>query len=85
MAWIGIALKILAVLPDLLKVAEKAFDGVPDSGKEKKQMVMTTVKAIVGTMLGISTGSQEKTWKSIEAIVSPVIDVMCKIFFPNDK
>jgi hypothetical protein len=82
MAWIGIVLKILAALPALLKVAEKAFDGVPDSGKEKKEMVMTTVKTIVGAMLSID--GDDKTWKTIEAIVDPIVDIMCKIFFPHD-
>ena len=53
MAWIGILLKLMAALPELLSVAEKAFDGIEDSGKEKKKMVMTAVKAIVVAMLGV--------------------------------
>jgi len=37
MGWIALALQILAQLPKLLKIAEKAFDEEPDSGAQKKR------------------------------------------------
>jgi hypothetical protein len=81
MAWIGILLKLMAALPDLLKVAEKAFDGIPDSGAEKKKMVLVAVKAIVVAMLGVDDA---KTIKLIENIISPLINIMCGFLFPHE-
>jgi hypothetical protein len=82
MAWIGIILQILKALPELLKVAEKAFDGVPDSGKEKKEMVLTAVRAIVVALLGVD---DKKTIQLIEDIISPIINIMCQFLFPHDE
>ena len=79
MGWIALALQILAQLPKLLKIAEKAFDEEPDSGAQKKEMVLTTVKTIAIGVLG------EGGWDKIDGIVNPVIDIMCYFFFPNDK
>jgi hypothetical protein len=79
MGWIALALQMLAQLPKLLKIAEKAFDEEPDSGAQKKEMVLTAVKTIAIGVLG------EKGWDKIDGIVNPVIDVMCYFFFPNDK
>jgi len=84
MNWIGIALQAITILPRLITVAEKAFDGVPDSGTEKKQMVKTTVQALVAATLGVSTGGQAETWKKIEAFIDPAIDVMCAFLFPRE-
>jgi hypothetical protein len=82
MAWIGIILQILKALPELLKVAEKAFDEIPDSGKEKKQMVLTAVRAIVVALLGVD---DKKTIQLIEDIISPIINIMCGFLFPHNE
>ena len=79
MGWITLALQILAQLPKLLKIAEKAFDGESESGAQKKEMVLETVKAISIGVLG------DKGWDKVDGIVNPVIDVMCYFFFPKDK
>jgi len=79
MQWVLLALQILKKLPELLKVAEQAFDGIPDSGEQKKQMVITTVQAIVSGVLG------DSMWVKIEKVVNPVIDIMCVFLFPKDK
>lgn len=85
MNWILIAMQLLAKLPALMMVAEKAFDDIPDSGAEKKEMVMTAAKAIAGGILGISTGGQAETWARIEKIINPAIDIMCTFLFPNSE
>ena len=79
MGWITLAIQILGQLPKLLKIAEKAFDKEPDSGAQKKEMVLETVKAISIGVLG------DKGWDKVDGIVNPVIDVMCYFFFPKDK
>ena len=79
MGWITLAIQILGQLPKLLKIAEKAFDKEPDSGAQKKEMVLETVKAIAIGVLG------DKGWDKVDGIVNPVIDVMCYFFFPKDK
>ena len=85
MNWVSLALQLLTVIPELMKVAEKAFDGEKGSGAEKKKMVKTTVHAIVSAVTGISSGGQQETWKRIEAFIDPVIDIMCTFLFPNEK
>lgn len=79
MSWFSVAIKVLRKLPELLNIAEKAFDDVPDSGAQKKEMVMATVQTIAIGVLG------EDGWDKIDGIVKPVIDIMCFFFFPNDK
>ena len=84
MNWFSIAMKIIFQLPKLMAVAEKAFDGVPDSGAEKKEMVKTTVHTIVSAMLGFSAAGTEATWKQIEGVIDPVIDIACTLLFPRN-
>jgi len=85
MNWIMIAFQILAKLPVLLAVAEQAFDDIPDSGAQKKEMVLTASRAITEGMLGISTGGQMELWAKVERILSPAVDIMCTFIFPNNK
>jgi len=85
MNWILIAFQILAKLPVLLSVAEQAFDDVPNSGPQKKKMVLTVAKAIVEGILGISSGGQAELWIRVERILDPAIDIMCSFLFPNKK
>jgi hypothetical protein len=85
MSWISLVLQILKALPKLITVAEQAFDGVPDSGADKKRMVKTAVHAIVSSILGVSSGGQDDTWKKIAGIIDPVIDIMCMFLFPKDR
>ena len=85
MNWVPLALQILSVLPKLMVVAEEAFDGVPDSGADKKRMVKTVIQSIVAAVLGVSMGAQRKTWGKIERITDPAIDIMCTFLFPNDE
>lgn len=84
MSWFVIAMKIIFELPKLMAVAEKAFDGVPDSGAEKKAMVKTTVHSIVSAMLGVSAAGSSETWKKIEGVIDPVIDITCTFLFPKN-
>ncbi len=84
MTWILLAFQILGALPKLMLVAEQAFDGIEDSSEDKKQMVLTAAQAIVGGVLGISSGGQAETWARIEKIVAPAIDIFCTFLFPHE-
>jgi len=77
MQWILLAMQIIAKLPELLKIAERAFDDIPDSGAQKKEMVLATVRAIVSGIIG------DSSYARVEKIVIPVIDIMCVFLFPK--
>jgi len=81
MGWVQIAFAALSFAVRLIPVAEKAFDGKPDSGKEKKEMVMSGTKALVDTMEAVSTGGQAETWNRIEKPVGDAIDAACTEIF----
>jgi len=85
MTWFLLAIQLLSTLPKLLALAEKAFDDIPDSGAQKKEMVMAAVKAIVEGVLGVSTGGQADLWKKIQMVIEPAIDIMCTFLFPNKE
>ena len=78
-------LKLLPMIFQLVGIAEKAFDGVPDSGAEKKSLVTAAAKAVVGGVGAISTGGQAETFDRIAPTVSVMIDSAASIMFPNKK
>ena len=85
MNWLALAIQLLPTIMKLAVIAEKAFDGKPDSGPEKKAMVMEGAKAIVGGISDVSTGGQKETWDQIEAPVSKIIDSAVEIAFRKEK
>lgn len=78
-----ILLKLLPTLFQLMGIAEKAFDGVPDSGAEKKALVTDAAKAILGGVEALSTGGQAATYDVVAPVVSTMIDSAAGIMFPN--
>jgi len=85
MNWIMLAFNIIAELPVILKIVEKAFDGVPDSGAEKKKMAKEMAKAIIRGMSGISGSDLDGILKKVDVLVDPLIDLMCAVFFPKEE
>lgn len=83
MNWIIIVLKLIPTVMRLMAVAEQAFDGVEDSGPQKKAYVMEAIKAIVEGLSGF-TGSAE-LWTKIESVISPLIDIACLVLFKDNK
>jgi hypothetical protein len=67
-------LKLLPTIFTLMSAAEKL--GGPGTGKEKKEAVKNTVKAITSGMESVSGGGQKETWKQID----DVIDTLSFIF-----
>ncbi|MCP4579816.1 MAG: hypothetical protein GY846_26395 [Deltaproteobacteria bacterium] len=83
MDWFTMIMAAISLAIRLVPVAEKAFDDKPDSGAEKKQMVLTGTKALIDTIGAVSTGGQAETWKKIEVPVSDAIDATCAVMFPH--
>jgi len=84
MTWINILINAIPFVMKLIELAEKAFDGVPESGPEKKQMVLTAFQAAFDTVIGSSTGGQKETWERLEPIISSLIDLACGFLFSKD-
>ena len=82
MAWIAIVLKLIPAVIKLMKIAEQAFDGIPDSGVEKKEMVIQAIKAIVEGLSGIVLTPE--MWAKIESTISAIIDLACIFLFPKE-
>ena len=85
MAWIGIILKLIPMVIKLMTLAEQAFDGIQESGEQKKQMVLEAVQAVFDALVGASTGGQKETWEKIRPIISSVIDIVCGILFSKEE
>jgi len=77
---------LIALIPTIIKlmgIAETAYANVPQSGAEKKTLVMTIIEAIFGGIGAVSTGGQAETWARIQEPVSSIIDSAAAIAFPN--
>lgn len=85
MAWITILLKAIPFVMKLIQLAERAFDDIPDSGEQKKKMVMQGFQAAFDMVVGSSTGGQKETWEKLEPIISSFVDMACGFLFPNDE
>jgi hypothetical protein len=83
LTWIPIILSIIKGIGELIKIAEKAFDGIPDSGAQKKAMVMEAVHTIVDSLDDLTLTPE--IWARIESIVSPFIDMLCSFVFKSNK
>ena len=84
MNWILLAFNVIAELPGILKIVEKAFDGVPDSSDEKKKMAKEMAKALVRGLSGISGADLDAILKRIDVLVDPLIDLFCAVFFKKE-
>jgi lipoate synthase len=83
MQWIGLIFKLIPLVSKLMVLAERAFDDVPESGAQKKQMVMETIRTIVESLSGVVLTAD--MWAKIEAILSALVDIVCPFLFPKEK
>jgi hypothetical protein len=81
MEWFKMVFRLIPMVTKLMVIAENAFDDVPESGEQKKQMVLDAVKAVFDAILGLSTGGQQETWSKIEPVLSSIIDAVCGFIF----
>ena len=75
---------IFAFIPELMKIVERIITK-PQSGVEKKAIVMDATRAIVTGIQSVSTGGQAETWERIAEPVSNIIDSAATIMFPKDS
>jgi hypothetical protein len=83
MTWISILAAIIPLLPKLMKIAEEAFDEIPESGVEKKRMVMDAVESLVNAVTVVNNGKSE-VWAKIKGPISVFIDLACTLLFRDD-
>lgn len=73
-------LQLLPFVTEMMQIAERAQDGGPKTGEEKKEMVTGATKAVVDAVVSVSTGGQAETWGIIGKVIDPFIDAACSIF-----
>lgn len=83
MGWFTIVMKLFGTLVELLKIAEQAFDDVPESGEQKREFVLEAIKAIVQGMSGVVWTPE--LWTKIEKVCGFLIDSLCVFFFNSKK
>jgi hypothetical protein len=70
-------LKVFQNLPNIIALAERIFgDG---TGEQKKNFVIQTAQAVVGSIASVSTGGQAETWDKIGTVIGPAIDQMVTV------
>jgi hypothetical protein len=82
-SYVTLAMKLMPLVTDLVVIAEKLFDDVPESGADKKAMVMSGIKSVFSAMISVSTGGQQDTWSRLEPFVSQIVDSICSVLFPD--
>jgi len=83
MQWFAVVMMVMKCLGDILKAAEEAFKGIPESGATKKQWAMAMIHiAIEGIDDFVLT---PEIWDRIEKLISPAIDIACMFLFPNEE
>lgn len=77
---------LIALIPTIIKlmgIAETTYANVPQSGEQKKSLVMMIIEAIFGGIGAVSTGGAAETWTRIQEPVSTIIDSAAAIAFPK--
>jgi len=82
MGWFLIVIRVIPTIIKLMGIAEALFDDVPDSGSDKKDMVVATIKALIEGASGF-TGTPE-LWEKIDKAVSLIIDAATLFLFPHE-
>jgi len=84
MTWINILLKAIPFVIEMVQLAEKAFDDHPESGADKKAMVLQAVQCAFDAVVGSSTGGQKETWERLRPIIESFIDMAVGFIFPHE-
>lgn len=79
----AVFLKLVPFILQMMVLSERLFIGKPQSGAEKKAVVMGTAQAVVGAMQTVSTGGQKETWDQLADPVSQLIDSACTVVFKD--
>jgi len=82
MSYLTMIIRMIPVIFKLMSIAEKAFDGIPDSSQEKFNMVVTAIKELIKGISGFTL--DDATWAKIEGVLEPLINLACTVLFPKD-
>ena len=85
MQWLMIVLRLIPSISKLMKIAEKLFDSIPDSGEQKKGYVLAAIKAIVEGITGFTGDEWDEIWGKIYEAVDTLIDIFAVFLFPHDE
>lgn len=84
MGWFLIALRVIPKLVTLMKIAEKLFDDIPDSGAQKKEYVVAAIKAIVEGITGFTGAEWDNIWNKVYESIVALIDIFASLLFSHD-
>ena len=82
MGWLAAVLKAIPLVVTLMCVVEDLFDDEPDSGAQKKEYVMTAIKAVIDMVAGVTFTPE--LWEKIEKAIGKFIDIACIFLFPHE-
>lgn len=85
MQWILIVLRLIPSITELMKIAEKLFDSIPDSGAQKKEYVIAAIKAIVESITGFTGDEWDVIWNKVYEAVDSLINIFAIFLFPHDE
>ena len=83
MGWGKVTLNSIPLLVNLVHIAEKAFNGEPHSGKQKKKFVHQAAKDIMIRGEDIATGGAKDTLEAVNKVAPDLIDTIAEFFFEH--
>ena len=84
MSYLTIIIKLVPFAIKMMGIAEKLFDDMPESGAQKKVMVMSAVEGLFEAVLSVSSTSNREIWQRIEPAISGIIDAACGFMFDDE-
>jgi hypothetical protein len=84
LATFGIIIKIMPFVVDMMKEAKKLFDGIPDSGEQKKEYVMAMVHMAATGMCELTGDELDKVVMTVDDAISSAIEFLYKLIFDDD-
>ena len=85
LAAIGIIIKIMPMVLDMMKEAKKLFDEIPDSGAQKKQYVMAMVHTAAVGLCDFTGDEMDKVVVMVEAAISSAVEFLYTLIFKDDE
>lgn len=73
--------KLFPMVMRLMGIAEKAFDGKPESGSQKKALVVDVVKTLVDG----ATDMGPESWNELDKPINDLIDTGAGLLFSKPK
>lgn len=82
---LGIIIKILPFVVDMMKEAKKLFDGIPDSDDQKKEYVMAMVHTASIGMCEFTGDDMDKVVVMVEHAISSAVEFFYELMFKDKE